>query len=195
MRVLVLAAPRSGTRYFAALLRAAGLDVGHERFGADGCVSSYMVVEGPITHGRHAQAGETRADAKPDQVWRLLRHPLDTIGSIASGMHRSWWRWQERFTDVHPEREPAAERAARFWLCWQHRMDRDMEISLTIPVEEAEIHWPEIAQRLAVDSTFPRIDRIGHAPRSERLDLAHIETSTRQRVLAQMARHGYQENE
>lgn len=191
MRVLVVAAPRSGTRAFAALLRGMGLDTGHERLGPDACVSSYFAVDADRYHGPHERRQERRGNVVADQVWHLVRHPLDTIGSIASRMSPRWWRWQEPHTGVSPEiSEP--ERAARFWVRWMEKIEADPAVSWRIRIEDANDLREEIARRLRADRIGDAVSTdIGDTRGAKRAELFHVELTTAAQIEKRAAEYGY----
>lgn len=186
-----MAAPRSGTRYLASLLRAAGFDAGHERFGREGCVSSYMAVYDDAYHGRHGRLGEQKHQGMAGEVWHLLRHPLDTIGSIAGGMWRGWWLWQERHTGLAGIDQP--ELAARFWLAWQQKIEADPEVRWRLRVEDVERDWHLIQARLDIGRPPPEAfnPAIGHSSRSRRISLAELPGPVAEQVSKRAAEYGY----
>src|SRR3990172_8675058 len=171
-RLLVIGAPRSGTRYFARWLRGLGLRVGHERMGLDACVSSYFVVDDFWYQGPHGRSGERRSGYRWGEVWHLVRDPLRTIPSIASMRHRSWWHWQSKHTGVDLCDEPQRVTAARFWVAWTERCLVDPEVTLRIPLERLWTFAPEILRHLELlpPERWPSVDRSEskalHAPLS-----------------------------
>lgn len=101
--IVGLGHPRCGTGFAASLLQQHGLDVGHERIGADGTVSWMQVakrVGGPW--------GETLAEYPPGtRTFLVARSPLAALNSVATENQqtrsigfRSQLIWARRGVDV-----------------------------------------------------------------------------------------------
>ena len=149
-RLLVIGAPHSGTRYMARVLRAAGVQVGHERVGREGSVSSYFVADDYWYGGKEHMGGRLR-DFAFDHVWHQVRHPLAAISSIANLCPVSWWHWQEKHTGVSYDLPPI-ERGTAAWLAFNELAERQKpELSFTI--EHMEHSWPILATRLGIEGT------------------------------------------
>lgn len=83
MRVAVLGTPCGGTGYATALLRAHGLDVGHEHRLADGIVCGFAALAQRRPGQRPERVRPAPAAALgADVVVRLIRHPLDVAVSL-----------------------------------------------------------------------------------------------------------------
>lgn len=80
MKFLILAHPRSGTRYAAALLQSFGFEVGHEQLGKNGIASWFW---GLKEKNPPYEAAPYDSDFKPTHTILLLREPLPTISSVA----------------------------------------------------------------------------------------------------------------
>jgi hypothetical protein len=108
---LITGCGRSATSYTAAVLRAAGLDVGHEGPGADGAVSSLWAVRDSTYPAWHAQG-------RPQfgTVLHQVRHPLPTIGSLTTALDSSL-RWDARHIELDL-RQGRVLVAAQYWLNW-----------------------------------------------------------------------------
>ena len=81
--VAVVGCPRSGTRYVHWMLRAAGLDVWHERMGPDGTVSGLFVFPHSYAPGGHRGDGDRPQDYAFAHRYALIRDPQRTIPSLA----------------------------------------------------------------------------------------------------------------
>lgn len=148
------------------------------------------MVEDAEYHGKHAVRGECRRDVVAEQVWHLLRHPLDTVGSLAHAMARRWWLWQQKHTGLGPDLPPA-ERAARFWLDWTERCAR--QSNWWLRVEDAQRCWPEILERLALPpQPCPALStQLGDTRGAERVSLEMLEPMTAARLVQMASRYGY----
>jgi hypothetical protein len=111
--ILVTGAPRSGTTTAARYFQAQGLDVAHERMGADGASSYYWFRDHPVPQAAHEGR---RSDYAFGRVIHLVRDPLLTIASMADLMSPPGWFRQKLAPWAGlalPEDRVAA--AARVW--------------------------------------------------------------------------------
>lgn len=100
--IVGLGHPRCGTGFTASLLQSAGLDVGHEKMGADGIVSWMAVAEREIV-----PYGSGIDKLRGHKAFCAVRSPLAAIPSIIpeNGRPRSLaWRaqviWEKRKVDI-----------------------------------------------------------------------------------------------
>lgn len=166
--LVITGAQRSGTRYLAKVLSAAGLPATHELgdpFGSPKNAPDPRTTPptGPIEVSWLAAWFQTDA-----YIVHLVRHPLD---AIASSAHRrtftkprpyGWWA-MEKMSQIALYDEPA--RSARYWLGW------------TDLVEE------QAHERLRLEDVTARtlaemLERAGIAPNMERLREAVANVST-----------------
>ena len=112
---LVTGLPRSGTGYAASMLKAMGIDAGHETIGPAGCVSWLHTATGSVSW---------RGTIEPqawDTVVHLVRHPLDVIASMATLRDESF-----EFMFAHIG-HPGGERGLRWymyaWMQWNRRIE------------------------------------------------------------------------
>lgn len=75
-RIVLHGTPCGGTRFTSQALRAAGVDVGHERPGADGIACGWLL----WSHlgGRRVQL----ADMRFEHTWRIYRDPIDVLETL-----------------------------------------------------------------------------------------------------------------
>lgn len=160
-KLLILSAPRSGTRYAARICSKLGLNVQHERVGAGGTVSSYFVVDDYWYQGAHSRnRHERRSEFKFDHVWHQVRHPLNVIGSMFGHnvLLRNWWHWQEKHTGISFDSPPLV-RAARFWIDWNEKIGAQNP-DIRYRIEDIEFVWPELMERLGMQGTdLPPVDK------------------------------------
>lgn len=117
MKLAVTGCGRSGTRYTANLLRAAGLDVMHERFGDDG-ISDWRLV--------HFGTSEDH------MLFHQVRHPLRAIESLHTF---SQWSWG--FINAADSRIASSdlrERCMEYWLYWN--ISAEQQATMTYRVED-----------------------------------------------------------
>jgi len=110
-RTLIISCARSGTKYIAEVLRLCGLDVGHEKIGADVTVGwMYACEKTPFAEFDGFDAYGT--------ILHLYRDALDTIGSCLTLTNASW-QVIERELEMN---EPSAlKRAMRYYLEWDQK--------------------------------------------------------------------------
>jgi hypothetical protein len=130
-RLLVVACGRSGTRYASKVLRAAGMDVGHERDGVHGRGDWRMA---------HASAGEL---ASYGVVLHQARHPLRVVESFHSASKVSWGVILG--ADPRIASPSLLSRCVRYWVLWNEAAEALAE--WTYRVEDME----EVVQRIALE--------------------------------------------
>lgn len=110
-RLLITGCGRSGTKYVTHLLRRLGLDVPHERMGADGIASWAMAVDADAVVW-----GVSPRDYDFEHVFHQVRDPRQVIASATTFKPRSW-----DFICAHtpvPADDPVVLRAAKYWYYW-----------------------------------------------------------------------------
>jgi len=144
---LITEAGRSGTKYMAQALRLCGLDVYHERMGADGIVSSFYCFDADWYPGHNHPV--PRPDF--DVILHQTRHPLKAIGSIQTGKSRNW---SHQFLPVGPG-TPELTRCCHYWLVFNEHAEQQAD--LTYRIEDLEEAWPEIQRLLGFSADYSRI--------------------------------------
>lgn len=144
--LLVVACPRSGTRYFTRALRRLGMGVRHEGMSVHGSVSPFLAFEDFWYPGSH---GGRRSHYQFERTWHLVRHPLRTIASLATpgSLSGEFLHWQEKHTKIPGDLEPALLRAALLWVAWVEACGA--LATWTVPIERLPELWPEILDRLS----------------------------------------------
>jgi len=118
MKLLVLAFPRSGTRYIKTVLNDYGIDVGHEDVGPDGVVSWKHLLE------------------PADIVLHQVRYPFAAITSL-QGMKRASREYIQTFTGIQEENRLLF--AAKAYLAWHDLIENRKPIA-RYRVED--LPWP-----------------------------------------------------
>jgi hypothetical protein len=192
-RLLVLACGRSGTRYASKVLRAAGLDVGHEKEGADGMVSWRSV-------------GIESDFRDRSVVWHQVREPLGVVSSFHTVMGRSW-RFVSDADHRIPLGDPILVRCMKYWSYWNQECERRAE--QTYRVEDLMSLLPLLLRRLGVDVTPEVLGRCSMVPSNDHTrrsgprqaasypalswdDLVAAEPDVAARMRVQAQRYGYE---
>lgn len=113
MKILIIAPPRSGTGYAAKCLQDIGLDVGHERLGANG-ISSWLWAVDCVDN---AKWGDNYQDIKPDMTIMLVRNLFDHIASLAFSAYNAF-EWMGQYVEYDKE-APVHIQAAQLSTRWQ----------------------------------------------------------------------------
>jgi len=196
-RLAVVGAPRSGTRHVHITLRAAGLDVWHERMGPDGTVSGLFAVPHTWMPGAHrGQPGEIPAAYSFDHRWALIRDPLRAIPSFAQVFqlgHLADW-WEE--VGVPMAEVDTLTQALRAWVAtYEHLADEGAPF---LRIEDFDRRWPELAEALGLPSRRPAIgpQNMHHGLASATWsDLETRDADYARRARAIATHHGYGEAE
>lgn len=140
---LITGSGRSGSKYISTALRQCGLDVGHERLGHDGIVSSYYCFDASSYPGHHPVP-------RPhfDLILHQVRHPLRSIASITTGHS---WRWTCQFLPVTPS-APLLRRACHNWLVFNEHAER--QAVLTYRIESLAEAWPDLQRLLDIEADY-----------------------------------------
>lgn len=144
--ILITGAGRSGTKYMARALRQCDLDVGHERLGADGIVSSFYCFDALDYPGKHPAP-------RPqfDLILHQVREPLASIASIQTG--RSW-NWTCQFLPVG-EDAPLLQRACYNWLVFNEEAERQAQH--TYRIEALEDEWSTLQRLIGFEAPYSAI--------------------------------------
>lgn len=198
MRFVVTATPGSGTRYLTEVLKAAGVDAGHER------ALHHGTAEGGFQLLQCRHDAEVSWYAAP---WlhlfafptiHLVRAPLDTISTLTRMR-----KWSERphhqgtfrrFAADAFDYPPGPQRMARFWLDWNTYAERadhrwrldelpaDEIYRILQAVELRHIEPSVIAE--AIRTTRPTGSRRNGRPNYDWTDLGPLEGEVRERAAA-----------
>ena len=134
MRLLILATPRSATRYVAHCInRGARLDFGHEQHSR--------------AHGGLDFQAILGHEGSFDLIWHQTRHPLHTIRSMLQSFSPVMLNTIAGELDAQTEL-PLVERMCAYWLKFQALAAG--QASWHYRVEDFDLLWPEILERLGV---------------------------------------------
>jgi hypothetical protein len=192
-QLLVVGAPRSGTLFTSRLLRAAGLDIGHEMAaeaphiregGAVGWVYAvdreYVMVNG---HSKGSVAGLVF-----DHTWHQVRHPLRTIASMGALGERVF-QWAGYADNSLANR-------LRFWCDWNERCSTLASWRFRIEDLQADSEtWRRMCTELSLRiGAFPDVpsdtNTLQHASLSWD-DLSRADEAQAQRARQLAADYGY----
>ncbi len=212
-KLLVLGAPRSGTRFMSRVLRNCGVQVGHEGFKPDGLVTMFYAVEDCWYPGKHWSTDEEhpvedesltqRSLFEFEQVWHLVRDPRKVIPSLASNVFSpSVWCWQERHTGIACGEFPKKLRAMKFWVAWNKLIEQNESIDLRLRVENFDTRWADICCSLdiAAGTAIPNVNRnYGTALEGQQAvqpmswdEMKSLDADVAAEVKAMAHRYGYQ---
>jgi len=145
MKVIVLAHPRSGTRYVAHCFRCGGWDVQHEQVGSDG-ISSWMWA---APAGEKVPWGASRRETdSADVVLHVMREPGAAISSIAYTEGASE-PWRSRWI-VIPKDAGIVERAIWSYYGWNALIGQR-----SAPTHRAQLEQIELAVARIVGGADP----------------------------------------
>jgi hypothetical protein len=147
--MLICGCGRSGTKYTATVLQRLGLDVGHERLGKDGIVSSMWALDVAEYPPYHEQGPQPEFDVILHQV----RNPLDTIGSLTTALPSSW-AWNAKHLPLQITWEPV-RKAAVYWYYTNKHIERRAE--WTYQVESLPWKWHEWCERLDINAEYGQV--------------------------------------
>lgn len=145
MMLLITGSPRSGTRYVSSLLRQSGIRAFHERVGSDGSVSSLFAVDDFWYPGNKNPMRRSSFDWT--HVFHQVRHPLDTIASLAAMERPEFWHWTQVHTGLGYEEDDAVVHAAKFWVKWNELAEK-LNPEWTYQIESD--FWDEMCDRIGI---------------------------------------------
>jgi hypothetical protein len=187
-RLLVIGAPRSGTRSVTALFRGAGLRVGHERMLSEGTVSCLFVVD-DFLYPSSGHSGDRPSKHTFDVTAHLVRHPLKAIASMASMNRPPFWHWTQVHTGRSYEADGPLVYAAHFWAIWNEKARAQMP-NVTWRLEDIARWWPVAAASFGLNAT----QSIPHEGSSEHATIEWSDLgSAREAVAKEAALYGYEE--
>lgn len=212
-KLLVLSSPAGGTRYLTLVLKNAGLEVNHEGMNRDGTVGMFFAVEDVWYPGKHwndelgyeDESLQRRSHYDFDQVWHMVRDPRHVIPSLAAPhLAPMVWVWTERHTGISCGLFPKILRAMKFWVAWNELIEKNESIDFHFRVEDVEVRWTEIRERLGVDPDMecPKIPKnhghIDHGPNKGYYpmtfdEMRAIDLEAAEAVIKMAHRYGYTE--
>ncbi len=136
--LLLTGCPRSGTGHATQVFQAQGLDIGHERLGADG-VSSWQFAVHDDRYPWH-KAGERRDQHDFAVILHQVRDPLAVLASMQV-LRQPDWTFISRHLEL-PQGDLA--RRINFYLDWTAICDRQAHYRYR--VEDLPTEWPQLHQ-------------------------------------------------
>ena len=140
--ILVVACPRSGTRYASRFYQAQGLELGHEKMGEDGTISWPFAVDSDRYPSWMPSMFLSQPVSHYNWTVKLhqTRHPLKVIASLST-INAEAWEWAQRFTG--PLDGDDLTRRCALYLAWTGLCER--VTSVQYRVEDIRDAWPRIA--------------------------------------------------
>jgi len=187
MKTLITGHPRSATGFFAMLMQAAGLDIGHEKIGEDGISSWLHIAPG----GSVPWAGEIeRIDY--DRLVHVVRNPLDVIASSQTMFPDAWDFIENYFAVTLPKN--MIERAMFTWIEWNKHVE-SINPNITIRVEDVRAQWSDLMKILGHVAGYPAEVRPGYNSRPHNMlswaDLESANPDMCDAVREMAERYGY----
>ena len=139
--LLVTGCARSGTGYIAKVLQKCGLDVGHERLGAEGISSWVMAVESIFSPW-----GPPRHNLKFKHIFHQVRDPLKVISSTYMTEGPQSWAYIIQHIPQIKWNDSFVVKSAKYWYYWNLKAAECAE--WTYRVEDLEQVWEEFEKRL-----------------------------------------------
>jgi len=162
MLVAFLGVPRSGTQWTSDVMKACGLDVGHERMGKNGTSCGFAVWQ-PHTDELPLTNQDIRG-VTFDHTFHLCRDPLATLRTfpeIIQWDERSSWFRRHGF---HPPDGPWDPKlAALRYLAITRQKLLDAHLPL-FRVDKVKLDWPRISKALGLPDEPPRLPRRNSRP-------------------------------
>jgi hypothetical protein len=144
--IVIIGCGSSGTAYTSAVMRRAGLGVGHENLMEDGICSwlvshcSYSVVAPPDYFGN--PTGVRYRDIEGDKaVFHQVRHPVKTISTFQR-TRPQYWEYAEYFIKQLENENTLLERCMLYWFLW-NKMCEEQSL-ITYRVEDLPTVWDTI---------------------------------------------------
>lgn len=163
MRLLVTGCGRSGTKWAARAVTAAGVGCGHEE-----AFSPYRQDIGD--GGWRAEASWCAAPFTPlagTHVVHLVRHPLLVVASLVhrgslDPSKRRWGIWAFQFHPEVAEIEDPVRRAAAHWVAWNRLVAADETVRLE-DVAAADVQrWARHVDEQAALRELPGAENVSH---------------------------------
>jgi hypothetical protein len=123
------------------------LDVGHEKTGTDGAVSSLWAIDVDEYPPYHQQGKRPQFDTVLHQV----RDPLKAISSLTAALPLSW-DWVCEHTHI-PRHQNAVTQAAEYWLHLNQICEAQADF--TFAIESIRYHWRAILGYFGITQQYP----------------------------------------
>ena len=190
-KCLITGCGRSGTKYAATLLSAAGLRIGHETMDRDG-IASWLLAALPAAPGW----GPSGEDFHFRTILHQVRNPLAAISSMQTIQPASW-----RYICQHipcSMEDPLLFRCVTFWREWNLKAESIAAWSYRL--EDIDSAWEELCARLALPATREALNAVSRNVNTRKGsfenvtwdDLKNLDSRLCLAVQEQAARYGYQ---
>jgi len=183
--ICVTGTGRCGTGFVSAWLRAAGLDVGHERLGRDGISAADMTVW--LSAGARGRIAGVDERAEFRHRVHLVREPFACVGSLQTAQGASW-RFVCRHSATRPE-SPLLRRCVEHWVHWNRLAEAVTDVTVRVEAWEA---WAGEHLGLAPQPVGSRVNsRRGRYRPIGRKDVERAAPDLLAAVDAMAVRYGY----
>lgn len=175
---LITGCARSGTRYSFKVLKALGLDVGHERACKDGLVcwqAAYPTEDpvGNITGTKIPQTGrELHQICKP--ILHQVRHPLHVVKSFRYKSHPKTFNYIAKHLPICRTAKDKTHFGMLYWYYWNQFADKiaaeTYRIEQLPEIFEDWCRWLGVSPNRSVLNGIRTDDNTEHTPSSARSD-------------------------
>lgn len=190
VKCLITGCGRSGTKYMASLLSAAGLHVGHETMGRDG-IASWLLAAMPAPPG-WGPPGEC---FHFQTVLHQVRQPLAVIASMQTAQLASW-----RYICEHIPcslEDPLLFRCATYWREWN--LKAESIATWRYRLEDIDYVWEDLCAHLGLTCSREVLDTVRRDVNSRKGryqnvswdDLKTLDRSLCLAIQEQAVRYGY----
>lgn len=199
MFFVIVASPRSGTHYITNKLRAAGIDVKHQKWGGKDGLVSHDFAGNPMMASSWDQQHQDRPT--PNVILHQIREPLAVIGShlhfnskIQNKSAKKWWEYVCRCMIPYPlGADMNLISLADFWIRWNAMAEA--RACYTYKVENLKEEWPGICAiigRKGLPFLAKKVDR-RHVPHPEITwdDILEADSNLYSRLKLAASHYGY----
>lgn len=143
-KLLIIGCGRSGTAYMTEVLKAAGLNVGHERqVRGDGIVSHLMAADLD-----HAPWGPLARDYTFEHTFHQVRDPVKVIQSYYNSPPLVKWKWINESVPQVKLTDTRLMKCAKYWIHWNKMAERKAQ--WTYRIEDFDTQCQEMGRRLGI---------------------------------------------
>ncbi len=157
--LLVVGCARSGTTYISKVLKASGLQIGHEKMRKDGTSSCDLAVNPEVGRWK-VRMGDFRFD----HIFHQVRDPLKVISSVYLSEDRHSWHYIMQHIPEIEMRDSHLAKCAKYWYYWNLKAEEMSEWTYKIEDLDAAGKWEEFEKKLG--KKIPR-EAISSVPKNE----------------------------
>ncbi len=193
--LLITGCGRSGTHYTSAVLKQIGLDVPHERVGADGAASWKHIVSGTFVYiGKNRE--EKIDSSRFTRTLHQVRHPLKVIASMQT-FSDSTWQYMEKYIELDLKGNPIKS-AMQAWISWNELVE--LKATWRYKIEDLQSCFEKFCENAGLPvQPMPQVPHGAKDSRTDRFDavywedLVALDAGLADRVRQKALRYGYED--